>query len=131
MRALLLPVGGDAYAVGMQAAREVVEAPEVTPLPTAPASVVGVINLRGEIVPVFDTARLLGLAASTPAYAVVVETSLGPAGLTMTGMGESVDLGEPVGVADTPGAMATYAVGDRLVVLLDVETLLAPTHVEG
>ena len=131
MRALLVPVGDDAYAVAMDAAREVVLAPEITPLPTAPSTVVGLINLRGEIVPVFDTARLVGLASSAMLYAVVVETSLGPAGLTMTGTGEAVELGEPVSGAENAGTVATYAVGDRLVVLLDLETLLAPAIVEG
>lgn len=131
MRALLVPVGDDAYAVAMDAAREVVNAPEITPLPTAPSTVVGLINLRGDIVPVFDTARLLGLVSSDMVYAVVVETSLGPAGLTMTGTGEAIELGEAVSAADTAGTVATYAVGDRLVVLLDLETLLAPAIVEG
>ena len=75
MRALLLPVGNDLYAVDMAVAREVVASPEIQPLPTAPATVVGVFNLRGEIVPVFDTAMLLGLGRGEGGrgFAVVAE----------------------------------------------------------
>lgn len=133
MRALLLPVGSDTYAVELAAAREVVAAPDVQPLPTAPPSVVGVFNLRGEIVPAFDTAMLLGLGAGDPGapFVAIVETTLGPAGLTMSGIGESVELGDPVGVAETPGTIATYVQADRLIVLIDTEALLAPTRIDG
>ncbi len=132
MRALLLRVREDVYAVDMAAAREVVGAPEIQALPTAPAAVLGVFNVRGEIIPAFDTSRLLGLAPGDPEvpFVTIVGTSLGPAGLAMTGPGESVELGEPLGVTETPGTLATYALDDRLIVLIDIEALLAPTHID-
>jgi len=132
VRALLLPVGNDLYAVDMVVTREVVAAPDIEPLPTAPATVVGVFNLRGEIVPVFDTSMLLGLGrgdGSVP-YACVVETPLGPAALVMSAMGTAAELEEPVGATETPGTLATYAVGDALVVLIDLDTLLAPARID-
>jgi chemotaxis signal transduction protein len=130
VRALLLRVGDDLFAVPMEVAREVVVAPTLSALPTAPATVAGVFNLRGEIVPVFDTARLAGLAGlASVAYVTVVETGLGPAGLAMSEVGESVELGEPLGATETPGTVASYALGTRLVVLIDVETLLAPARI--
>lgn len=133
MRALLLPVGNDLYAVDMAVAREVVAAPEIQPLPTAPATVVGVFNLRGEIVPVFDTAMLLGLGRGDGGlpFACVVETPLGPAALVMTAIGTAVELDEPVGATETPGTIATYAVGDALVVLIDLDALLAPARIDS
>ena len=128
MRALLLCVGEDVFAVPMAVAREVVVAPKLAPLPTVTASVAGIFNLRGEIVPVFDTAMLLGLQPiPSVAYVAVVETGLGPAGLAMTEVGESVELAEPIGATETPGTVASYALGTRIVVMIDVETLLAPT----
>jgi purine-binding chemotaxis protein CheW len=130
VRALLLHLGEDAYAVDMTDAREVVVAPALTELPGAPATVSGVFNLRGEIVPVFDTAALLRLGQAPPAtYVVVVETALGPAGLSMSRMGESVELEEPVAVTETPGTIASYDVGGRLAVLIDVAALLAPARI--
>src|SRR4051794_7476816 len=92
MRALLIPLGSDLYAVDMRAVREVVAAPRATQLPGGPANVLGVFNLRGEIVPLFDTALLLGLpSASRGAFAVVIDSALGPAGLVATDAPESVE----------------------------------------
>ncbi len=49
--ALLIPVGSDTYALPLEAVREVVVDPRVTELPTSPAVVRGVFNVRGDIVP--------------------------------------------------------------------------------
>jgi chemotaxis signal transduction protein len=130
MRALRLQVGAEPYAVPMAVAREVVATPSLTKLPTAPPSVLGVCNLRGEIIPVFDTGVLLGLGPLTSFDSVaIVETELGPAGLTSSGLGESVELGEPVGTTEGPGAVGAYATQDGLAVLIDVEALLTPARI--
>jgi len=124
-----LPLGADWYGVEMAGVREVVSAPVATRLPNAPSAVLGVFNLRGEIVPLFDTGMLLGLGpASSLTFAAVVETPLGPAGLAMTGSAESAVLGDPVGTSEIPGAVAVHALGTRLVTLLDVEALLVPAR---
>jgi len=82
-----MPVGSEWYLVDMRWLQEVVAEPTISELPTAPGSILGLFNLRGEIVPLFDTGVLLGLAptASAP-FALVVETDLGPAGLAATGV---------------------------------------------
>jgi chemotaxis signal transduction protein len=93
--ALLIPVAGDTVAVPLEAVREVAVAPRVTRLPTAPAMVLGVFNLRGEIVPLFDTGLLLGLRAiQRGAFAVLVDSSHGVAGLAATEMPLTVRLVE-------------------------------------
>jgi len=51
------------YAVESRYLREVVRFTDCTPVPDAPAFVVGVINLRGEIVAVFDLRPFLGVSA--------------------------------------------------------------------
>lgn len=130
MHALVLGLGSDLYAIETSVAREVVPASECTHLPATPPSVLGVFNLRGEIVPVFDTAALLGFPpAVSPSFVVVVETELGLAGLTSDIMGEATELGEPVGETDIPGTVAAYAVGRQVAVLVDVEALLLPARV--
>jgi purine-binding chemotaxis protein CheW len=127
VKALLLPVGSDYYALAMTSVREVVAEPRVTPLPTAPEQVLGLFNLRGEIVPLFDTGLLLGLGRlEGSSFCAVVLTALGPAGLSATGLPEAAELGEPVAGSDIPGSVASYAVDDRLTTLLDVEAVMAP-----
>ena len=130
MRALLLPLGDDLYAVPIEVAREVLAATSITALPTAPSSVLGLCNVRGEIIPVFDTASLLGLGP-TPSVAsvAIIETALGPAGLATSGAGEAVELGDMVGQTDGPGTAGAFAVTSGLAVLIDIEVLLAPARV--
>ncbi|MGZ6140175.1 MAG: chemotaxis protein CheW, partial [Myxococcaceae bacterium] len=54
------------YALPLVAVREVVLQPDgVVRVPRAPASVVGVVNLRGRVVTVVDFARLLELPPPT------------------------------------------------------------------
>jgi chemotaxis signal transduction protein len=130
VRALIMPVGADWYAIEMARVREVVASPMLASVPTAPATLLGVFNLRGEIVPLFDTAALLGLGrVSAPSHATVVDTALGPAGLVASAIPESVELGEPTGATETPGTVASYTLGSRLATLIDVETLLSPARI--
>lgn len=130
MRALRLRVGADTYAVPMPVAREVLGSVDITPLPTAPQSVLGVCNVRGEIIPVFDTGVLLGLGALPTLVSVaIVETAIGPAGLATSDVPASIELGELVGATDGPGTSGAFAAGDGLAVLIDVEALLSPARV--
>jgi purine-binding chemotaxis protein CheW len=132
MRALLIPVAEDVYAVDMHCVREVVAAPLATKLPTGPGNALGVFNLRGEIVPLFDTALLLGRrAVAKAAFAVVVESSMGPAGLAATAAPESATLGDRLAATEARGSIATYAVGNRIATLLDIDELLAPANIGG
>ncbi len=57
-------LAGERYAIETRHVREIIRAGEVTPIPGTPEFLLGVINLRGELLTVFDLRRLLGLAAS-------------------------------------------------------------------
>jgi chemotaxis signal transduction protein len=132
MRALLIPVGLDLYAVPLESVREVVAAPRLCCLPTGPAAVLGLFNLRGEIVPLLDTAALIGVGRLTGCpFAAVLRTPLGPAGLAASGLPESTTLGESIGPSDSHGTSGVHAVGQRLAVLIDVEALLTPGRIGG
>ena len=125
VHALLLPVGNDVYALDTASVREVVTAPAVTCVPTIAAFMLGMFNLRGEVVPLFDTAALLGvghLAAVT--FVVVVTTSAGPAGLVVSGLPKVVVLDDLVGPSELRATLGMYVHGDGVAVLLDVESLL-------
>jgi chemotaxis signal transduction protein len=132
MHALLLPAGGDTYAIPVEAAREVVAGPRPMPVPTAPRSLVGLLNVRGRIVPLFDTGSLVGAPpAASCDYAVVVGTSRGPGALVATGLPWVADLGDPVASAEVPGATTVHRLDDRLVTALDLETVLGPDGLTG
>lgn len=126
IRAILLPVGEDLYAVAVDVVREVVAAPKITVVPTAPAGVLGVFNLRGTVLPVLDTGQLLerdGLDGA--AFAVVVRCGLDEAALITTAVPAVVDLAEQVQPSRAPGTKGTYLTGERLVPLVEPSALLA------
>jgi chemotaxis signal transduction protein len=126
---LILPLNQDLYALPLADVREVVAAPKVTPLPAAPSGVRGLFNVRGEIVPLLDTGILVEVGPmGEVAYAVVIDTPSGQAGLALTGTPYASRLEEAVGPSETPGALGTYACGDKLAVLLDPQFLLAPAR---
>ncbi len=51
------------YALHLNEVLRVIQAVEVTPLPNAPQSIPGVINMQGQIIPVVDIRPCLGMAA--------------------------------------------------------------------
>lgn len=61
---LTFVVGGEEFGIGIHQAREIIEYGELTTVPTAPAFIRGVINLRGSVVPVVDLAVRFGRAPS-------------------------------------------------------------------
>jgi purine-binding chemotaxis protein CheW len=123
--AVLVPVSDDIYAVPIGWVREVVAAPPLTPLVTAPPMVLGLFNLRGEIVPLLDTASALGLAHPGPVtFAVVLHTALGPVGLSATATPRRMLLEEDLGPSELANTEGSYRVEDTVALLLDVQALL-------
>lgn len=59
-------VGGEDYALDIMRLREIITPLPVTPVPRAPAFVEGVIRLRGDVIPVLDLRRRLGLPVTPP-----------------------------------------------------------------
>ena len=75
-RACMVSLAGCRFAVEVRFSREVVVLDEYTGIPLAPAHLLGVANLRGNIVPLVDVRPLLGLGPATAgreARALVVE----------------------------------------------------------
>ena len=59
-------VGSDCFAVASIGVAEVLRDGKITCVPHAPEAVIGLIHLRGRIVPVIDMRRRLGLPAAPP-----------------------------------------------------------------
>lgn len=94
LQLLTFGLGAAEYAVPLGTVTEIIRARTLTEIPRARAPLLGVLNLRGTITPVFDPALRLGTPGVRPARAgpdcerpnrpariLVVRTSLGPAGL--------------------------------------------------
>lgn len=88
---LTFDAGGTVYAVPVAQVREILDQAALTRLPQMPEGVVGVINLRGKVVPVVDLRQRLGLAGREGAGAdciIVLDLQIDA---TSTVMGIMVD----------------------------------------
>jgi purine-binding chemotaxis protein CheW len=131
LHVVLLPVGEELYALPIGWVREVVTAPNLTRLVTAPPVVLGLFNLRGEIVPLLDTATVLGVGRAGPVvFAVVLDTHLGVVGLSADAFPTRRVLGAPLGPSPFGGAW-TYRVGQQVAVLVDVQAMLDSAGTTG
>ena len=59
-------VSGEDFAIDIMRVREIIPPAHLTPIPEAPSHVAGVFRLRGDVVPVIDLCRRLGLKPSEP-----------------------------------------------------------------
>ena len=53
-------LSGETFAIGILSIKEIIEYGQLTEVPRMPASIRGVINLRGSVVPVIDLAARFG-----------------------------------------------------------------------
>ena len=130
MRVLIIPVNSEFYAVPMDSVRQVLSRAEVTNVPLPPPGLLGVINVRGEILPMLDTGLLTGSGALKSApYSVLVNTDKELVALAAESMPITADFEEPVAAGSRPFEKGVYSSGGRLVVLLNLEELVA-NHLE-
>ena len=76
---LTFHLAGEEYAVGILKVKEIIEYGTLTIVPQTPPSIRGVINLRGNVVPVVDLAIKFGIpqsAITTRTCIVIVEVDL-------------------------------------------------------
>lgn len=130
----------ETYAVDILRVREIRGFSAVTHMPDTPAHLLGVLNLRGSIVPIVDMRRRIGIAAMEPsALTVIIVLSVESArgrrefGLVVDGVSDVVDLA-PENIKEAPDLnegtreqliSAIASVNDRLIMVLDIDRMLA------
>ena len=125
MRVLVIAANTAFFAVPMASVHQVLRHPMVTRVPLAPAGLLGVVNVRGEIVPLLDTGVLTGTGGLTvPPFAVLVSGDKDMVALAAEELPIAADFEEPVGPGTKPGELGVYSNGGRLVVLVDIEELV-------
>ncbi len=128
-------VGTEQYGVDIRKVREVILPGEITPLPRAPDFVKGMINLRGDVIPVIDLREKLGRAgAGRPGEdrIIVVEISEKLIGMIVDAVSHVLRVA-PGQLEPTPpwlgGLTGEYITGvvrqtSGLIVVLNVDTIL-------
>jgi purine-binding chemotaxis protein CheW len=117
-------VADEDYAVPIADVLQVAELGEVTPVPGAGTFVLGVRNLRGQVLPVVDLAAVLGLSGSHPERIVIAERDGRKAGLavdSVAGVEQLPEASEQVGSSHLTGAALA---GGTLVGVVDVGSVL-------
>ena len=133
-------VGSEEFAMDLQHVQEVLSCPEITKLPRTPNYVQGVIDLRGEIIPIIDMRIKLGLRRTerTPYTSIIiVETNGKQVGAIVDKINQVLSLYEdqiipPEKLAG--GLSEKYVRGmgkleERLIVILDMSKILTPEEV--
>jgi purine-binding chemotaxis protein CheW len=130
-------VGTVRYAIDIGAVSEIVNPMGSVELPHAPEVVVGVVEHRGEVVPVVDLRRRFGLPprdVDRRTKWVLVRTTSGTVGLVVDSVTEVFGAGEDSkrGVPmlgrgdDVRGLSSVHKVDGELIFVVDVERVAAP-----
>lgn len=140
---LSFTICGDHYAVNVAKVLEVLQEEHITPVPNAPSYIRGIINFRGDVVPVFETRvrfNLPGRGSSESYNIIVLDVS---EGADMFRLGAVVDkVKDVISIDDTDikpvPAMSKefntdflqgiYKLQNEFIMLLNVEKVFSGTE---
>lgn len=138
VRLCFFTVGEDIYALHVETLTEIIIPQKIFPVPTTPPHVLGIINLRGNIVPIVDIRQVLDLPRTgTPGQAAVIKHGQTVIGVIVDGVSEvgSVPKSSLLELPAEHGASPVVAKRNRLfkaviqretgtAALLDIDRLL-------
>ena len=134
-------LGEDSYAADIMRIKEIIRLQKLTTLPKSPLFVEGVLNLRGNVIPVVDLRKRFGLAVAPydrDTRLLIVRVSMQVLGLVVDEVTEVISV--PVKDIKPPpqvgrGIDAEYLVGvclvkDALIMLLNLDRILSDRESE-
>jgi len=133
---VVFSLAGELYGLDISRIQGIIRVPEITRVPRAPEFVEGVLNLRGRIVPIIDLRLRFGRPSQEPGpdtRIINVEMGTDLVGLIVDGVEEVLNI--PVEAIEPTPELVTSAdavylrgiakIGDRLVILLDLDRVLS------
>lgn len=129
----------ETYGINVMQVREVLRYSEIAPVPGAPSYVIGIINLRGNVVTVVDTRERFGLPGTDitdNTRIVILETENQVVGILVDAVAEVVYLRQSeIEIAPNVGNEdnARYIQGvshknDELLILIEIKNLLSESE---
>jgi purine-binding chemotaxis protein CheW len=124
------------YGINVMQVKEVLRVSEIAPVPGAPHYVLGIINLRGNVVTVMDTRQRFGLPSAEmddSTRIVILEADEQVVGILVDSVAEVVDL-DTADIESAPNVgtdeSAKFIQGvanhdDELLILVDINKLLS------
>jgi purine-binding chemotaxis protein CheW len=130
------------YAIPITTIQEIIVMKPITRIPQVPASIEGLINLRGSVLPIINLRRLFGLPPrefDDETRTVIVNVDGRTLGYVVDEVTQvmriAADQIQPAPVAVAAVARRHIAglarLDDRLLIILDVDKLLAPEELEA
>lgn len=95
MQCVTFRLDDEVYGINVMQVQEVLRVTEIAPVPGAPHYVLGIINLRGNVVTVIDTRERLGLGSKDmdeSTRIVIIEAERQVVGILVDAVAEVVDL---------------------------------------
>ena len=128
-------LGEETYGINVMQVQEVLRMTEIAPVPGAPVYVLGIINLRGNVVTVMDTRQRFALPQREPDDAtriVIIEAEDQVVGILVDSVAEVVYLNQPEiesppNVGNEESSRYIQGVANReegLLILVDLNRLL-------
>jgi purine-binding chemotaxis protein CheW len=128
-------VGEEEYGLELLRVKEVIRARQITWIPRVPSFVKGIINLRGDVIPVIDLRQRFGLAPrehSATTRVIVVEVGGRLLGMVVDSASQAVRI--PASQIEPPppalgGLIQAYISGvakveEKLIILLNADSVL-------
>lgn len=137
MRQLVIfKLANEEYGCDIDRVKEVLKMVKITPLPETLDFIEGVINLRGEVIPVLDLRKRIGLETEQSfdsSSIVIVETAQHTAGLIVDSVSEVLSI-EEKSIQETTGEQGKTKAGliegvgklaERLLIILNLGKVIA------
>ncbi len=134
LQIVVFKLGNEEYGLQIDQIKEVVITPTITKMPQTPSYVMGVANIRGNVIAIFDLEDRFNLTRTIQnkgsKYTLVVESEDVKLGLLVSAVPNTVsvnasDLDESVGIINDANAETNYIKGiiksgERLIILIDI-----------
>jgi len=127
-----LRLGNESYALPVEHVLEVAELDDVTPVPGAQRAILGVRNLRGQILPIVDLATVFGIEGSgRPQRVLVAESDGKRAGFAIDEVSDIEQLPDAVDETESDLLVGAALTNDELVGVVDVRRLFKSLEQAG
>lgn len=137
---IVFRLGGEEYGLSIEQIKEVVPTPHITPVPLAPDYVLGVANIRGNVMAIINLERKLDLQNSNspshlrPPYCLVIDSKDLHIALTSYEVPNTLSVNEvqidrSPSVAEEENINKDYITGiarleNRMIILIDIFKIL-------
>ena len=137
-------VGKEVFATDVKFIKNIIEQCKITEVPHMPKHILGVMNLRGDVIPVVDSRIKLGLTATSATIntcIIVLELTIEgketKVGMLVDEVSEVMEIDEStlqeaptVGSGQKSGIInKVFPLGDKFIMLLDIHKVIASSEI--